>query len=109
VLSTLAFSHVAGLAFQASLAFGFVLAVTTHFVLQRVFVWTHHGEFALPVKRQLRRYIVIAVVQYALTACVTSTLPGALGLPTDLVYVATAACVAVGNFALFRSAVFHAA
>ena len=109
VLATLALSHVAGLSFQAALALAFILAVTTHFTLQRAFVWTRKGEFALPVERQLGRYAAIAIVQYGLTAGVTSTVPGVLGLPTDVVYLATAACVTAGNFALLRSLVFHGA
>lgn len=109
VVATLVFSHVAGLPFQAALALGFAVAVSTHFTLQRMFVWVHQEEFALPVERQAGRYVVIAGVQYGLTALITATLPDALGLPTDAVYLATAVCITAGNFVLFRNRVFHAA
>jgi putative flippase GtrA len=109
VVGTLVLSHVAGLPFQAALALGFGVAIGTHFTLQRTFVWVHHEEFALPVERQAGRYLVIAVVQYGLTALITSTLPDVLGLPTDAIYLAAAACITTGNFILFRNRVFHAA
>lgn len=109
IAATLGFAHLAGLPFQASLALGFAVALCTHFTLQRMFVWIHHEEFALPVERQVGRYLVVAGVQYALTALVTSTIPDAVGLPTDVVYLATAACITAGNFVIFRTRIFHAA
>jgi len=109
VVATLGFSHIAGLPFQAALALGFAVAVSTHFALQRMFVWSHHEEFALPVERQVGRYLIVAGVQYGLTALVTSTVPDALGVPTDVVYLATAACITAGNFVILRTRVFHAA
>jgi len=109
VVATLGFSHVAGLPFQAALALGFAVAVSTHFALQRMFVWIHHEEFALPVERQVGRYLIVAGVQYGLTALVTSTVPDALGVPTDVVYLATAVCITAGNFVILRTRVFHAA
>jgi putative flippase GtrA len=109
VVATLGFSHVAGLPFQAALALGFAVAVSTHFALQRMFVWIHREEFALPFERQVGRYLIVAGVQYGLTALVTSTVPDALGVPTDVVYLATAVCITAGNFVILRTRVFHAA
>jgi putative flippase GtrA len=109
IVATLLFRHVAGLPFQLALALGFLIALATHFSLQRLFVWVHHDEFALSARHQARRYLAIAIAQYGLTALVTSTLPDALGVATDLVYLATTACTTLASFVIFRARVFHAA
>jgi len=97
-----------GLPFQAALAIGFCVAVLVHFTLQRVFVWAHHEGFALPLRHQIGRYVVVAAAQYGLTAASTGLLPSALGLPTELVYLATVAVMLSANFLLFRNGIFHA-
>ena len=93
--------------FQAALAIGFCVGLMVHFTLQRVFVWTHHEEFALPLRHQAGRYLAVAAVQYGVTAASTSLLPSALGLPTEIVYVATVALIICVNFLVFRHGIFH--
>jgi putative flippase GtrA len=107
--TTTVLSAVVGLPFQVALASGFLLALVVHFTLQRYFVWAHHEEFALPVRHQLGRYLLVAGIQYGVTAASTSLLPAALGLPVEVVYVATVALTASTNFLVFRFGVFHAA
>jgi putative flippase GtrA len=99
---------VVGVPFQIALPIGFSLGLAVHFTLQRVFVWTHRDKFALPLRHQVGRYLTLAGTQYGVTAASTSLLPAALGLPTELVYLLTAACVTCTNFLLFRHRVFHA-
>ncbi|MGI8728811.1 MAG: GtrA family protein [Solirubrobacteraceae bacterium] len=108
VCTTLLLHHVAGLEFQLALAIGFAVAVTTHFAAQRLFVWRHEPPFALPIAHQAGRYLAITAVQYGLTALSTSLLPRLLGVPTSIVYLATAACLTLTTFVLLRTAVFHA-
>ena len=43
---------VSGVPFQAALIFSFLAAVVLHFTLQRVFVWSQPGEYALPLRQQ---------------------------------------------------------
>ena len=81
---------------------------SVHFTLQRLFVWTHHEEFALPLSHQIGRYLFVAAAQYGVTAASTALLPSALGLPTEVVYLATVAVLLVVNFLVFRNAIFHA-
>jgi putative flippase GtrA len=107
VLATLLFSHVFGLPFEVALLLGFAVALTTHFTLQRLFVWPHDAGFALPIHHQVGRYLGIAAAQYAITASATAILPGALNVATDLVYLGVTATVSVANFLLFRTHVFH--
>lgn len=107
VLTTLFLSNVVGLHFQLALAIGFFTAVTTHFFAHRLFVWGHGTDFALSATGQASRYVPITIAQYAFTALVTSTLPSALGLPTDAVYLVTVVCVTVVTFVLLRTRVFH--
>jgi putative flippase GtrA len=104
---TIVLADVVGLPFQAALAIGFCLATIVHFTLQRVFVWIHHEEFALPMHHQAARYLAAASLQYGLTAASTSLLPGVLGLSTELVYVVSVASVISANFLVFRHGIFH--
>jgi putative flippase GtrA len=108
VATTLVGTHVVGLAFQVALAIGFTVAITTHFLAQRFFVWRHEPPFALSASHQAARYLLITAVQYGLTALSTSILPDALGVPTTIVYLATAACLTLTTFVLLRTRVFHA-
>jgi putative flippase GtrA len=100
-------SQVAGLDFQLALALGFGIALVVHFTLQRAFVWIHHGEYALTLHSQAGRYLLAATFQYGVTAGATSVLPGALGLPVEVVYLATVALMLFVNFAVFRYGIFH--
>lgn len=101
-------ADVVGLRFQIALAIGFCCGISVHFTLQRFFVWVHQEEFALPFRHQAGRYLLLSGAQYGLTAASTALLPGALGLPTELVYVATVAILVCTNFIVFRHGVFHA-
>jgi putative flippase GtrA len=93
--------------FQIALAIGFSTGVVLHFTLQRLFVWRHHEQFALKINHQAVRYLLVCTTQYGVTALSTSLLPGALGLPVEVVYVATMLAVSGVNFLLFRGRVFH--
>jgi putative flippase GtrA len=106
--TTTLLATVAGLPFQVALAIGFCVAIALHFTLQRLFVWSHHEEFALPLGHQLGRYILAAAAQYGVTALATGLLPGALGVSTIVVYLPTAAIVLGANFLVFRHGIFHA-
>jgi putative flippase GtrA len=106
--TTTVLAEVLGVAFQAALAIGFCLAVMVHYTLQRLFVWTHHDEFALRLHHQVGRYLTIAAAQYGLTAASTSLLPSALNVSTEIVYLATAAVFVGTNFLVFRHGIFHA-
>jgi putative flippase GtrA len=108
LLSTTLLALVAGLDFEVALAIGFSLAIVVNFTLHRLFVWMHHEEFALPLRRQFGRYIALAGIQYGVTATSVAVLPGVLGLPTEVVYLATAVLLAMVNFVVFRNGVFHA-
>jgi putative flippase GtrA len=98
---------VVGLPFQVALAIGFCAGLSVHFTMQRLFVWAHHEEYALPLHRQATRYLAVAGAQYGLTATSTSVLPGALGVPVELVYLATVAVLMSVTFVIFRHGVFH--
>jgi len=108
LLTTTLLAGVAGLPFQAALALGFGVSIVVHFTLQRVFVWTHHGEFALPLGHQVGRYLAVAAMQYGVTAASIGLLPSALGVSTEVVYLATVAVVLSINFLVFRHGIFHA-
>jgi putative flippase GtrA len=108
VATTTILSQLVGVGFELSLAIGFAVAIATHFSLQRMFVWRHAAAFALRFHHQLGRYLVLAAIQYALTAAITATLPRALGVSPELVYLPTVAILSAMNFVIFRSRIFHA-
>jgi len=105
--TTTVLADVAGLPFELALAIGFCVSVMVHFTLQRRFVWVHAEEFALPLHHQAARYLTVAGIQYGLTAASTAVLPRALGLPTEIVYLATVAVITATNFVVFRNGIFH--
>jgi putative flippase GtrA len=93
--------------FQIALLIGFTMALGVHFTLQRFFVWVHRERFALSLGKQMGRYLLLAVFQYAVTAATTSALPHALDVSETLVYLATAPTLTAINFLVFRRRVFH--
>jgi putative flippase GtrA len=107
-LTTILLADVVGLAFQLALFIGSCVGLVAHFTLQRMFVWIHHEEFALPLHHQVSRYLLVAGLQYGLTAASTAVLPVAFGLPTELVYIGTVAILVSLNFLVFRHGIFHA-
>jgi putative flippase GtrA len=106
--TTTVLSVFAGVPFQTALAVGFFVALVFHFTLQRIFVWAHQEAFALPLRHQVGRYLLVAGTQYGVTAGSTSLLPAALGLPTEVVYLATVLLLVSANFLVFRHGIFHA-
>jgi putative flippase GtrA len=106
--TTTVLAEAVGMAFQAALAIGFCVAVLVHFTLQRLFVWTHHDEFALPLRHQVARYLTYAAAQYGATAAATALLPSVLGVSAEIVYLATVAVIVCLNFVVFRYGIFHA-
>jgi len=108
VALTLALSGPAGWPIQLAIPVAYALAVALHFALQRLFVFRDREAFVLATHRQVGRYLVLCLVQYALTAASTAVLPGLLGLPESVVYVGTVAVVSAGAFVVLRTSVFHA-
>lgn len=108
LLSTLTLADVLDLPFELALALGFGAGLSVHFTLQRLFVWTHQDqEYTLPFHHQVGRYLLLSAAQYGITAVSVGLLPAALGLPTEVVYVATVALTASTNFLVFRYGIFH--
>jgi putative flippase GtrA len=104
---TTSLHDVVGLPFQVALLIGFSVSVALHFTLQRQFVWKQQDSFALKLRHQAFRYLLVCALQYGATAFTTSQLPGPLGLPVEVVYVLTVLIVPVVNFIVFRGRVFH--
>ncbi len=100
-------SQVWHLRFQFALVIGWSAAVAVHFTLQRTFVWKGQQQFALPFRRQVRRYLIVAVSQLGVTTASTTFLPSALGVSAEVVYLATVSLVTLLNFVVFRHGVFH--
>jgi putative flippase GtrA len=106
--ATITLAQGVGLPFEAAFAIGYSIAIATHFTLQRVFVWTHHTGFALPLRHQIARYLPVALTNYALVALAIAVLPQLLHVASLVVYLGATAIVTVVSFLLFRAHVFHA-
>jgi putative flippase GtrA len=106
--TTTVLAEVFGLPFQAALAIGFSVGLLVHFTLQRLFVWTHHEDFALPLHHQVGRYLTLSAAQYGVTAASIALLPAALNVSAEAVYLATVAVLVSANFLVFRHGIFHA-
>jgi putative flippase GtrA len=96
-----------GVPFQVALISGFLVGISVHFTLQRLFVWRQQQNFALPMHKQAGRYLIVCLPQYGITALTTAQLPRLLGWPVEVVYIATAVSLAGFNFLFFRGLVFH--
>lgn len=109
VTTTTVLAQVVGAPYQVAVAVGYSLGLCVHFTLQRVFVWVHHEEFMLSIHQQARRYLLVASLQYAVTAASTALLPGLLGVSFELVYLVTVGVVTATNFLVYGNRVFHGA
>jgi putative flippase GtrA len=107
VTVTTVLAQLVELPFEVALVSGFLLALAVHFTLQRRFVWSTHAGFDLAMRHQVIRYLTMMGTQYGCTAASTALLPGVLGLPTELIYVATVAVVAASGFLIMRFAIFY--
>jgi putative flippase GtrA len=105
--ATITLAEVVGLPFEVAFVLGYSAAVSAHFTLQRVFVWRHHGEFALPIHQQLIRYVPIALTNYGVVALAIALLPNLLRVAPLPVYLAATAAMTVLSFLLLRTRVFH--
>jgi putative flippase GtrA len=104
---TLLLSGPVGLPIQAAIPIAYAVAVAFHFLLQRVFVFRHDGGFALSVREQVVRYLLIAATQYPATAALTALLPAIFDLSDQVAYLITAAIISLTSFFVLRLGVFH--
>ena len=107
VTTTTVLAQVLGTPFQVALVIGYVLGLCVHFTLQRVFVWVHHEEFVLSIHQQAGRYLLLAALQYGVTAAAVAVLPSALGVSSLTAYFGAVVVVTAANFLIFGSRVFH--
>jgi putative flippase GtrA len=109
IVLTLMLDGPGGLPIQVAIPVAYILSLVVNFTLQRAFVFSNSGGFALSRRAQLTRYGAAVLVQYVITATSTAKLPGLLGLHEREVYVVTVLCLALCAFLTLRSVVFHAA
>jgi putative flippase GtrA len=97
-----------GVEVQLTVAIAYLVTITTHFTLQRLFVFAGEGAFALTLSQQLRRYAVMAAVQYPATAGLVALLVAA-GLSSLGAVVCAALLITPANYILLRTRMFHVA
>jgi putative flippase GtrA len=92
---------------QAALLVAYGLALMVHFTLNRQFVFAREGGYGLALSAQGGRYLVVAVVVYAVTAVGIAVLPGVLGVATFVVWLLLTGTIGVLNFLLLGRLVFN--
>jgi putative flippase GtrA len=97
-----------GLPWAAAVAIGYSVSTTTHFTLQRYFVFRSNEGFALSFHQQATRYYAVVVFQYLLTVGAMAVLPRLLGLPEFVVYPGVVCSITPMTFLLLRKRLFHA-
>ena len=96
-----------GVEVQLAVAIAYLAGIATHFTLQRLFVFAGEGEFALTLGQQLRRYAVLAAVQYPATAGLVALLIAA-GFRTSPRSSAALLVMPV-TYIMLRTRMFHVA
>ena len=96
-----------GVPIEVAILLAYALAVTLHFNLQRHFVFRDVVEFALSVRQQIGRYLVIGAIQYPTTALAIAFVPGLLGVSQAVTYVLVTLTLSLTFFLLLRGHVFH--
>ena len=104
---TLLLSGPLGVPIVVAIALAYLVGVTLHFLLQRHFVFLDRDTFALPLKAQVSRYVVIGVCQYTLTSVAVTTLPHVIGASQQLVFVGVVVAISLFSFTVLRTAIFH--
>jgi putative flippase GtrA len=96
-----------GVPFQVALATGYFLAVATHFLAHRHFTFSTEAGYALEPSHQLRRFVLVALSQYVLTAALVAVLPGVLHVDRRIVWLGAVALVASATFVVLKTRLFH--
>jgi putative flippase GtrA len=104
---TLLLSGPLGLPIVLAIGLAFSLALAVNFTMQRRFVFLDHDTFALRARTQFTRYIIAAACNYALTSLIVTTVPQALGVSQQLVFVVTALVMSLVGFSVVRWWIFH--
>lgn len=92
---------------QLALAVSYAGALIVHFILNRQFVFAPGDGYAHGLSSHGMRYVLTAIVVYAITALGLAVLPEALGLTPYLAWLLVTMVIAVFNFALLGRFVFR--
>jgi putative flippase GtrA len=104
---TLLLSGPLGVPIVLAIGIASVLALVLNFTMQRHFVFLDHDTFALGVRAQFGRYVLAVGINYLITSVIVSTVPQALGVSQQLVFVITAMVMSLVSFTVVRGWIFH--
>jgi len=96
-----------GVPAQVALAMTYAVILSLNFTLSRQWVWAHESGYTHHLSAQGRRYLVVALSGYAITAVALATLPKLLDVRLLLVYFPTALLVAAASFVISQLWVFR--
>jgi putative flippase GtrA len=92
---------------QLALAVSYTGALSVHFTLNRQFVFARGDGYAHELSSHGKRYVLVAIVVYGVTALGLAVLPDALGLTPYLAWLLVTMAIAVLNFVLLGRFVFR--
>lgn len=96
-----------GVPIQLALALAYVVALLTHFTMNRQWVFASDSGYALHFSGQGGRYLLVAALSYAGTAISVAVLPDPLGVPELAVFVVATCAMALVSFTLLHLWVFR--
>lgn len=92
---------------QVGLALAYVVALATHFTLNRQWVFAHDAGYELRLSGQGMRYLLVAGLSYTVTAAGVAVLPDALGVHELIAFFLTTAAMACVSFLLLHLWIFR--
>ena len=104
---TLLGAGVVGIPIEVAMPCAYVPAVVLHFTGQRRFVFRRPQGFALPMRDQVRRYVLLGGTQVVLVVLITAFLPKVIGVDNRIVYLVATPALAVIAYLVLRFHVFH--
>jgi putative flippase GtrA len=96
-----------GLPRQLALALSYSGALTVHFTLNRQFVFAPSDGYAHGLSSHGRRYLLVAVATYGVSALGLAVIPEALGVAPYVGWLLVTATIAVLNFLFLGRFVFR--
>jgi putative flippase GtrA len=99
--------HAVGLPFQFAFLLAYLVAVTVHLQLHRVFTFAGDGEYVLVRRNQAVRFVAVVVGQYAFIALSVAVFAPLLEVPDLVVYLGAIAVMSLANYLALAAKVFH--
>jgi putative flippase GtrA len=104
---TLCFTSAFNFPIQIAMVVAYPLSLVVHFTGQRWFVFRSPEGYALAVRHQTQRYVLVGAVQLGASLLITTFVPAMIGVDERIVYVVATFALTVIAYLTLRFHVFH--